>query len=305
MPETSKVDEVFSAIETTSRVLDVPFAEEKVRPVLDAYGDGIADGLMVFTMAAGESRRGDFDYNFTIPAGGTDPYETAVAHGFTGKTDHPVGSLLSDITARFPLNFYGAECGVAEGFKKTYAFFPLDDLQSASKLAELPSMPPAVGEHVELLARYGLDDNVSIVGIDHVNRTTNLYFGRFSTDTTDPELITALLRDLGLPPLGDEMLEFSRHLFSIYPTFSWDSPRVKRICFSLVTMDAAAVPARREPEIGRFVRNTPIAYEGDKILVFGATLAASGEYWKAGVYHRRPAEYWSKVQLFDKIVNQA
>lgn len=305
MPERSELEEIYSAIDTTARVLDVPCDRDKVQPVLNAYGDGIASGLMVFTMAAGESRRGDFDYNFTVPADGPDPYAVAVANGFTPRTDHPVGSLLSDIAERSPLQFYGAECGVVEGFKKTYAFFPLDDLQRASKLADIPSMPPSLGEHLSVLAGYGLDDNVSIVGIDYVNRTMNVYFGRFSADHIEPGTVRSLLRDIGMPELSDEMLGFTRNAFSIYPTFSWDSPGITRICFSLVTQDPRALPAVLEPEIGRFVRNTPYAYEGedDRILVYGATLSARGEYWKAGVYHRRPAEYWSKVQLFDKIVN--
>jgi hypothetical protein len=305
MPGNGILDEIYSSIDITSRVLDVPFERDKVWPVLNAYGEGIANGLMVFTMAAGEHRRGDFDYNFTVPAGSEDPYRTAVDNGFVEATDHPVGRLLGEIADKFPLQFYGAECGVTEGFKKTYAFFPLDDLQSARKLAELPSAPDSLREHVELLASYGLDANVSIVGIDYVNRTMNVYFGRFAGAQLEPDRIQALLRDLGLPELDDDTLAFARTAFSIYPTFSWDSPKIKRVCISAVTQDATALPARVEPEIGRFVRNTPYAYVGeeDRILVFGATVTSQGDYWKAGVYHRRPAEYWSKVQLFDKIVN--
>jgi hypothetical protein len=305
MPGAAKVEEVYSAMEESARLVNVPCSRDKIWPILTAYGDGIAEAtLVVFSMAAGERHRGELDYNFTVPSGG-DPYAVALSHGFTAETDHPVSALLSDVQERCPVQVFGVECGVVSGFKKTYVFFPLDDLQGLAKLVDIPSMPRALAEHASTFARYGLDDKVSIIGIDYVHRTMNVYFGRFSPEYVEPKTVLSMLRDIGLPAPSEQMLEFTRKSFSIYPTFSWDSSRIDRICFSIVTPDSDALPARLEPEIGHFARNAPYAYDGERILVYGATLSPSEEYYKLGCYYQKPPELFNRVQLFDKLVDRA
>jgi hypothetical protein len=213
MSGAAKVDEVYSAMEESARLVGVPCSREKVWPILSSYADGIAETtLVVFAMAAGEGHSGELDYNFTVRSGG-DPYAVAVANGFTAETDHPVGALLADIQERCPVQVFGVECGVVSGFKKTYVFFPLDDLQGLSKLADIPSMPRAVAEHAGTFARYGLDDKVSIIGIDYIHRTMNVYFGRFPAEYVEPKNVLSLLGDLGLPAPSEEMLEFTRQSF--------------------------------------------------------------------------------------------
>jgi hypothetical protein len=304
--DTSKIEELYSAVEESARVLDLACSRDQVWPVLAAFADGLADAMFVLSMAGGEGHRAELDYNFTILPGRVDPYTVAVANGFTAATDHPVGALLSDIRERCTLQFYGVESGVVSGFKKTWAFFPLDNLQGLSKLTDIPSMPRSVAEHAGTFARYDLDNRISIVGIDYLHKTMNVYFGRFPTaEYVEPETVRSLLRDLGLPEPSEPMLEFVRNSFSIYPTFSWDSSEIERICFSVVTTDATALPARLAPEIARFTRSAPYAYDGDRIIVYGATLSASEEYYKAGVYYQRPLEVWNNLQLFDKVVDRA
>jgi hypothetical protein len=251
-------------------------------------------------MAAGAGHGGELDYNFSLPPE-ADPYAVALSNGFTAETDHPVGALFSDVQERCPVHVLGVECGVVSGFRKTYVFFPVDDLQGLSKLADIPSMPRALAEHAGTFARYGLDDKVSIIGIDYVRRTMNVYFGRFPSEYVEPENVLSMLRDLGLPAPSAQMLEFTRQSFSIYPTFSWDSSKIDRICFSIVTPDRDALPARLEPEIGHFARNAPYTYDGARLLVYGATLSAAGEeYYKLGCYYQKPPELlFDKVQLFE------
>jgi hypothetical protein len=300
------VEDLYSAIEESARLLDVPCSRDEVLSVLAAYSDGLAEAMTVLAMAGGgERHRGELDYNFTVPSGGVDPYTVAVSNGFVERTDHPVGSLLADIQARCPILNLGVECGLVGGFKKLYAFFPLDNLQRLSDLAEIPSMPRALADNAATFARYGLDDKVSIIGIDYVRKTMNVYFGRFPEETVLPETVLAMVRDFGLPEPNEQMLEFIRKSFSIYPTFSWDSSEIKRVCFSVVTPDAEAFPARMDPEIGKFARNAPHAYPGERVLVYGATLSPDGEYYKLGCYYRKPPEVFNKWQLFDKIVERA
>jgi hypothetical protein len=304
MSTASKTEAVYSAIEEACALIDVPYSHDKVQTVLSAFGDGVSEeSVIVLCMAGGERHGGDIDYNFTVPAQLGDPYRTAVSNRLIEGTDHPVSNLLCDIAERCRLSFYGVECGVVDGFKKTYAFFPLEQLGSLSKLAEIPSMPAAVAAHARIFARNGMDERISIVGIDYRRKTMNVYF---MAGALDEESILSLLSDLKLPePKEPEFLEFIQNSFSIYPTFSWDSSGVKRVCFSSVSPDQAAYPTRLDAKIASFAKHAPYEYDGARVLVYGATITPDEEYQKLGVYYRRPASFWNSLPLaatFEKLV---
>lgn len=303
MSEAEKTEAVYSAIEEACGLVDVPYSRDRVQPVLSAFGDGVSeDSVIVLCMAGGERHRGDIDYNFTVPTAVSDPYRAAVVNGLVEGTDHPVSTLLSDIAGRCRVSFFGVECGVVDGFKKTYVFFPLDQLGKLSTLAAIPSMTPAVAGHADTFARYGMDERVSIVGIDYRHKTMNIYF---MAGSLDEEKILSLLGDLSLPqPKEAEFMKFIQNSFSVYPTFSWDSPEIKRICFSSVSPDQEAYPTRLDPEIARFAKDAPYEYGGARVLVYGATITPDEEYHKLGVYYRRPPSFWSNLPLaatFEKL----
>jgi Aromatic prenyltransferase Orf2 len=304
MSHKTSMEVAYAAIEESARLLDVPCSREKVLPVMTAFGDGIAEeAMMVLAMAGGERHRGEIDYNFTVPTAGQDPYSLALSHRLIAPTDHPVASLLHDVSQRCAVSFYGVECGVVAGFKKTYVFFPLDELQSLSKLADIPSMPPALADHIATFSRHGLDDRVSIIGIDYIRNTMNVYF---AAETVDAHTAVSVLRDSGLPEPSAPMLEFIQKSFSIYPTFSWDTQAIGRICFSVVTPDQNAYPTSTAPEIARFAKSAPYSYSGDRVLVYGATVTPREEYHKLGVYYQKPPGFWNKLQLgneFDKLTD--
>src|SRR5579875_2142600 len=295
---------VYSAIAEACGLIDVPYSRDKVERILSVFDDGVsAESIIVLCMAGGERYRGDLDYNVTVPLAAGDPYRTAVSSGLIEDVDHPVSHLLTDIADRCRLNFYGVECGVVEGFKKTYAFFPLDDLGKLSTLSTIPAMPRSVAEHARAFARNGMDERISIVGIDYRRRTMNVYF---MAGELDERTIRSLLSDLELPmPREPEFMEFIQNSFSIYPTFSWDASGIKRICFSSVSPDQDAYPSRLDAEINRFAKAAPYEYGGARVLVYGATITPSNEYQKLGVYYRRPASFWNNLPLaatFEKLV---
>src|ERR1022692_4293078 len=138
MSTATKTEAVYSAIEEACGLVDVPYSRDKVQPVLSAFDGGVSeDSVIVLCMAGGERHRGDIDYNFTVPTTVGDPYQNAVSNGLIEGTDHSVSTLLSDIAERCRVSFFGVECGVVDGFKKTYVFFPMDQLGSLSTLAAI------------------------------------------------------------------------------------------------------------------------------------------------------------------------
>jgi hypothetical protein len=304
MSGAAETEEVYSAIEESARLLDVPCSRDKVLPVLTAYGDALTESVIVFSMATGKSRAGELDYSFVMLPKDVDPYALALANGLTPKTDHPVGALPRDLDERCPVESYGSDFGVVGGFKKTYSVFPVDDLQTLSTLTDIPSMPRSAADNAGFFARYGLDDKVKMIGIDYEHRTMNLYFAMLPPEFRDPKTIVSMLRELGLPEPSERMLEFAQQSFSIYPTLSWDSSKIERICFALIAPGSMPLPAGIEPEVELFAGSAPYAYDGERMLVHGITSSSDGEYYKLGSYYRLPPQARELMVTFDVIEDQ-
>jgi hypothetical protein len=305
MSAAAEVERVYAAMEEAAGLLDIACSRDKVLPVLTAYQDVLADAVIVFSMASGRHST-ELDFSISVPSGHGDPYAIALSNGLTARTDHPVGAFLSDTRERCPIGMYAIDGEVTGGFKKTYAFFPPDDLQGLSKLAEIPSMPRSAAENADLFARYGLD-KVQMTSVDYNRRQANLYFGDLSPEYLEPEAVLSMLREMGLREPGELGLEFAKRSFAIYPTLSWDSSKVERICFAVITTDPTIVPAQAESDVAlfsKYANNAPYAYAGERrTLVYGLTLSPDEEYYKLGSYYQISDIQRKLLKAFDALNN--
>jgi hypothetical protein len=299
MSESTELAALYSAIEDSSRLLDVDCSRERVWPVLTAYEAGLSQAVIAFRVATGAQHAGEFDYRFMT---GVDPYAVALANGFIATTEHPVGTLLAQLAARFPIADYGADFGVVGGFKKTYAFFPPDGMQPLADLAGVPSMPAGVAAHTDVFARYGLHDRTSLIGIDYPHRTVNLYFGEPPAESFEPGTIRSMVRDLGLPEPSEQLLGLGRKAFGIYVTLGWDSPRIERICYAVMTPDPLALADEVDPKIELFVRSRR-SDAADSRFVYAVTLTEGGEYYKLQAYYQWHSEMLDVMLLSDAALN--
>ncbi|MFF1444406.1 aromatic prenyltransferase [Streptomyces sp. NPDC058295] len=295
MAGTADTERLYAAVEEAAGLLDIACPPERMRPLLTAFQDVLADPVVFNTVTKG-GRIADLSFDFTVPASAGDPYEIALAHGLAEETDHPIRTLFRDLGARFPVQGYGVDYGVTGGFNKTYAFFPLGDLQALAELAALPSMPPGLSEHVNSFTAHGLDGKVSAFAIDYARRTWNVYFNGLPAEAVGREAVLPMLREFGLPEPSERMLDFIETSSALYPTFGWDSSKIERISFSTRTTDPVALPARIEPKLGKFATSAPYAYEGDRVLVFAGALSPSEEYYKLATYHRMTAAAHDRVR---------
>ncbi|MFE6894345.1 aromatic prenyltransferase [Streptomyces sp. NPDC057694] len=287
MSQATEVEDVYSAIEESARLVGVPCSRERIEPVLTAYGDALADAGIVLSVSTGEHPTAELDYTITVPTQGPDPYTTAVRHGFVEVADHPAATLLADIRERVPVSEYFIDGGVSAGFSKIYAHFPFDPL-TLEQLAAVPSMPRAVAENVGLFARHHLHQ-AAMIGIDYRRRTVNLYFAGLPAEFGEAENILSLQRELGLPRPDAEHLAFAQRSFRVYVTLSWDSARVERICYAPAPVrdwDPSALPVRIEPEVEKFVRGARRTYGGDPIVIAACKWTADGPYLNLGPYTR-------------------
>jgi len=300
MSENADLASLYSAIEESARLLDVACSPEKVWPILTAYGDAIGHAVVAFRVATGSRHKGELDCRFTTQPD-VDPYALALSNGFTAETDHPVGALLSDLDRRCPVDSYGIDFGVVGGFKKIWAFFPPDDLQGLSTLAELPSMPRGLAENVGFFARHGLDDRANLVGIDYHHRTVNVYVGEPPAESLTPQAVMSMLRDIGMPAPSDQMLKLSQQAFGVYATLSWDSAQIERLTFAVMTPDPTTLPVRLEPKIEKFVKSAPYAIDTtevtDRKFVYAVSSAPDGEYYKLQSYYQWRPRILDRMRL--------
>lgn len=286
MSAAAGLDNLYSAIEESARLLEVPCVRENVWPVLAAYGPELADAAVVLSVSTG---RQEFDYTVQVPPGIEDPYAHALANGLVQPTDHPVGRLFPDVLATVSGSDYFFDCGVVGGFQKLYASFPRT-MRKVSDLAGLPSMPPAVAAHADYFARHGLDD-VAVIGVDYKRGTMNLYF-QLPTGTAGDlaaEAVAAMLRESGMPEPDPRLLEFARGSYRVYTTFSWDSPGIERISFAPKPrrgMDMSIIEGRMEPLVQEFLAKAPYAYDGERITISVPKWTAGGGHLNVGTYYQ-------------------
>ncbi|GAA1881116.1 aromatic prenyltransferase [Asanoa iriomotensis] len=279
--------ELYATVEESARLLDVACHRDTVWPILSTYEDAFSHpaAVVAFRVATALRHAGELDCRFRTHPDVRDPYAVALSHGLTPKTDHPVGTLLADIHDRCFVESHGIDFGVVGGFKKIYGAFTPDDLQEASKLADIPSMPRSLAENVGFFARHGLDDRVGVLGIDYANRTVNVYFNEVPAESFAPDTILSTLREIGMATPSEQMLKLGEKAFGLYVTLGWDSPKIERICYAAATTDLTKLPVPVEPEIEKFVRSVP--YGGDdRKFVYGVALTPRGEYYKLESHYK-------------------
>lgn len=287
MSGTAELSGLYSAIEESARLLDVTCSRDTVWPILTAYGNTLPQAVIAFRVATGARNAGDLDCRFTMLPKDLDPYALALSKGLVTGTDHPVGSLLADIHAQFPIDCSGIDFGVVGGFKKTWSFFPPDDLQDLAKLAEIPSMPRSLAANLDFFARYGLDDKASLIGIDYRHRTVNVYFGEPPAEIFERKNILAILSEMGMASPSEQLLKLGEEAFGIYVTLSWDSLRIERVCFAVMTPDPLALPVPIDAQIEQFVKSAPSKAEAeDRRFVYAVTSSPDGEYYKLQSYYQ-------------------
>ncbi|WP_433623922.1 aromatic prenyltransferase [Nocardia sp. CA-120079] len=286
MPTTeSELNDLYAAIEKSARLWNVPCTRDTIWPNLTAYGTMLIQSVISFRVVTDARRSGDVDYRFLTLPKDIDPYYIALSNRLISETDHPVGTLLDQVRKQCPIDSYGIDIGVVGGFKKIWPFFPADGVQKVSELAALPSMPPGLGDHVRMFARHGLEDRVGLLGIDYHDKTMNVYFPGLPADCFEPRAITSLHREAGFPDPSDQFLSLTEKAFDIYATFSWESPRIERLCFPVITPDPRTLPVQIEPRFEQLVDQVPIS-TNDRRFTYAATSSPQGESYKFSWFYQ-------------------
>lgn len=293
MSGTTELSDLYSVIEESARMLEVPYSHEHVRSILTAYENVLPNTPIAFRVGTGQRYSGEVDWRFSVPGGEVDPYTVALAHGLLESTDHPVSSLLLEATERCGnVSSYGVDFGAATGLKKMYVVFPPDDMGHLSVLRDLPSMPSSVAANFDVFARHGMDGQViPTFAIDYRHRTVNLYwnFAALPDGGLPPRTVRSLFQDLGLPEPSDKLVTLSSQAIGGYATLGWESSQVERFSFTLLAKDPSDLGVPMEPDIEQFWSGFRHHADDDKFLYYVAMTAGGEEVYKYAQYYRSQA----------------
>lgn len=278
------LESLYSAVADTARVLGVPCERDKLWPILRVYEFGFTDAAVALRTTTRARRSGELSVRYIAPAGDTDPYLLALDQKFATRTNHPVDRLYHEIQDRGSVMFRGVDVGVPSGFEKIWSIYLDDGSKTVEAMSQTPAMPSGVGRNLDYFSRHGLK-NITGIAVDFRSRSVNVYFPFTGTRTT--ENISKMIGDLGFQIPKKDELELCREAFSVYFTFTWDSPEIERVCFPIQVPEADLVPTHLDPLIERFVQGARFDNE-DRAYVYAIVSSRQGPYYKIENFYYRP-----------------
>ncbi len=207
-----------------------------------------------------------------------DPFLMATENGLIAETGHPIDDLYPEIKAKCPIMGCGIDFGAAKGFEKIWPYFPPHMPVPIENVYSITSFPDSVKNSSYFFSKFGLD-KITLAGIDYPKRSTNIYFmtnsiGKFST-----ERVTEMINELGFRVPSSKLIALCTKAMLSYCTFTWDSPRIERLCFTILAHDPSEVPVHLHPVLENYTLRSPVLGEKRK-FIYCITLAHNGDYIK-------------------------
>lgn len=274
MPTSAVTQRLRDDLREYARLADAPYDASRVEPVLDVLTGIAPDALMAVrttTEPVGEREVNVRFMNFTA-----DPTVALRNAGLLEFTGHPLEQVLASVAEAVPVQF-GVDVAVGTGVQKIW--LALGEMLDIQRISELPGMPEAVRANAGHLTRWG-GGKFILVAVDFQGRTMNLYSQLLAPGQLPPEGIGTILRELDFAPASDaELAAVGAHAYTIYRTFSWTNPGVRRICFPR-RFSRETFPVHLDPVLERFVRSAPLVGDGAHAFTFYAAYKPDGRYYK-------------------------
>jgi hypothetical protein len=266
---------LYDDIEKTAEIAEVPCIDkDAIHNVLNVYKDFFAgSAISIRTSTKPKEKRG-LNVRYFEHEVLHDPFRIAVDAGLIEKNGHPVIALLPELQARFPMDGYGGygvDFGVEYGFEKIWSFF--NGAQPIEEVYKIPCLPDSLKAYADYFAKYDLK-GVRLFGLDYRNKSTNIYFFATDLNPLTMDTVTGMIQDLGFKLPSQELLEHCIRGVPIYFTFTWESPKVERLCFCTHALQDQ-VPVHLDPLIARYVAEVPILSQ-HRLFIYNITLARDG-----------------------------
>jgi hypothetical protein len=268
-------DRLLQDLITTARLTGVAHDESTLRRVLGRFQDGFLRGSVQFRTTTKAPEKRDLCFRYLDLESGRSPLDIALRCGELTDTGHPLDAWLGWTEQRFPLLGYGADFEARHGLQKVWQF--LGGAHDPRSFLELPQMPLAFRASLPLLRDLHLD-SVTIVGVDYVQRSLNLYFRPSHPSHRSGALLSQACERLGFPAPGAAAQAHAGQSGCIAFTYAWDSQSIERICFYVAGFTRDAVPDHH-PHLRMFAAGAP-ALAADPRFILGWSHGRSAAYYK-------------------------
>jgi hypothetical protein len=261
----------------TAYIADVPYDLDTIWRVLNTYKDFFAGSSVAFRTTTKAKEHRGLNVRYVELGVQHDPYRMALSDGLLVRQAHPMDDLLPEFQSRFPILGYGVDFEVTYGLEKIWTFFSYVR-QTVESLFSLSNLPDGIRDYAAYFARHDLR-SINVLGIDYRHRSMNLYFPMEEPNSFPQDKIAAMIADLNFEVPPEEILTYCSMANPVYFTFSWDTSRIERICFAIVTSDHKLIPRHLDPLIERFFVNVPFS-NSDRTFIFNPTFSPNGYYLK-------------------------
>lgn len=259
-------------------LVEIDHNEEAIWKVLNAYKEFFSGSSISIrtTTKPKEQRDVSIRYVELMITHDPDPYITATNEGLIKKDSHPLHRMFYEIYEKFEMMGHGIDLDVRVGLTKIWSFIapcPIEQVYS------METIPNSIQPLRDYFSKHRLTTFV-LFALDFYHKTVNLYFLVKDPSKIKPEQYEALLKDLDFEIASPEVMERCCEATTIYYTFSWDSPKVERICFGVLCPEGKEqVPVHFHPIMKDFVENAPFVSE-KKTFIYSITFTRSGHFFK-------------------------
>lgn len=255
----------------------VKINEEAVWKVLKAYKDffsGSSISIRTTTLPE-ENRDISVRYVELMISHDPDTYTTAINKGLLEKSDHPIHKMFSEVNEKFDILGYGVDLDVRVGLSKLWFLIVPISIEVAYTVS---TFPDSVKKHADYFAKFGLS-TFSLIGLDFLHNTTNIYVMIKDPSTAKPKKYSALLEELDFDVGSPEVMEKCCDARTIYYTFNWESDEIERVCFGMVCPIKEDVPVQFHPLMEEFVEKVPFASDLHR-YIYSIAFSRKGYYFK-------------------------
>lgn len=274
---TNTLDQLRRDFRAYAELAEAEYRPEVVDPVLETLSDAWTKSIVGVRTTTHPVPVREVNARVQVPGDPAAMVETLRTAGLLRFTGHPMESMLTAAIAAAPC-LAGVDLALGTGLQKIWLFFP--QVLSVDQVLALPGLPDAVGAYTGHLKRYG--GEIGIMAFDFANRTMNLYSQVLPPGTLTSGDVVDVLAELELHPAAPAELAALPSPFNLYRTFSWTSPRMRRICFPM-RHAAETFPTGIDPLLDRFADAAPFADSGPgaaRRFTFYAAYGPADRYFK-------------------------
>jgi hypothetical protein len=282
MPENSpkfmhdtSLEQLVRDIEYTAELAEAPYNKDAVMSVLNVYKDfftGSALSLVTNTRPRGKRHLGVRYVEKSVPH---DAYAMALENGLLQRQGHPIDDLIPEIQSKTQVIGYGVDLSAHRGLAKIWVFLKKPILME--DVLALSNIPDSVEQYATYFAKHDLR-YVSLFALDYVSKSVNLYFMK-RPGLLSPTSVSGMFKDIDFAVPEPAVFEHCVRAVTIYPTFTWDSNKLERICFGTVAPTPEMAPTHLDPLIARYVANVPFACP-HHLFIYSITASPNGNFIK-------------------------